>query len=407
MSPRIIVLGIAIALQTAFALAQDCAKYPFVSCDSNRIITNNSDWCRLKRVAQSLSQADSVTTKLAVLHIGDSHIQGGWLSEALRQTLQDTYGNGGRGLIAPLKMAGTNQPADYTFTTANRAWKTTKLTSNKRREGASLTGISVAFASSALSLSIGVDNADHSFGSLTLLHAPTADIVTAHSPSMSITKTGTDSLPYATTFAMPSPCRQLTLYNLSGINELWGAILHNNSSGVVLHSIGNNGACYQHYNRLDSFATRTRLFAPDLIIISLGTNEAFGSCRDTEAIKHEIDALVTSLRQCNPEAAILLTTPMECDRRQRIRRGRRRRRRTVFATNANCLTVRNIIMQYGAENNIAVWDLYTVAGGKGSAAKWVANSLLAKRDHVHCSTEGYRLQGKLLAQAIIQSLTED
>ena len=216
-----------------------------------------------------------------------------------------------------------------------------------------------------------------------------------------------DSLSYATTFAMPSPCRQLTLYNLSGINELWGAILHNNSSGVVLHSIGNNGACYQHYNRLDSFATRTQLFAPDLIIISLGTNEAFGSCRDTEAIKHEIDALVTSLRQCNPEAAILLTTPMECDRRQRIRTGRRCRRRTVFATNANCLTVRNIIMQYGAENNIAIWDLYTVAGGKGSAAKWVANSLLAKRDHVHCSAEGYRLQGKLLAQAIIQSLTED
>ena len=406
MSTRIIVLGIALALQTAFALAQDCAKYPFVSCDSNRIITNNCDWSRLKRVAQLLSQSDSATTKLAVLHIGDSHIQGGWLSEALRQTLQDTYGNGGRGLITPLKMAGTNQPADYTFTTANRAWKTTKLTSNKRREGASLTGISVAFASSALSLSIGVDNADHSFGSLTLLHAPTADNVTAHSPSMSITKTGTDSLSYATTFAMPSPCRQLTLYNLSGISELWGVILHNNRSGVVLHSIGNNGACYQHYNQLDSFASRT-LFAPDLIIISLGTNEAFGNCKDMNAIKNEIHRLVSALQESNPEAAILLTTPMECDRRQRTRRSRRRRRRTVFATNTKCLTVRNIIMQYGAENNIAVWDLYTVAGGKGSAAKWVANALLAKRDHVHCSAEGYRLQGKLLAEALIQSLTEE
>ena len=406
MSTRIIVLGIALALQTAFALAQDCAKYPFISCDSNRIITNNCDWSRLKRTAQMLTQADSTLMKLSVLYIGDSHIQGGMLSEALRQTLQSKYGNGGRGLIAPLKLAGTNQPADYSFTSANRAWKATKLTSHKRREGASLTGIAVAFASPALSLNIGVNNIDDSFSSVTLLHAPAKGNISANSTEMSITKTGNDSLSYATTFALSSACQQLPLYNLSGISELWGAILHNNRSGVVLHSIGNNGACYQHYNQLDSFAARTAVFAPDLIIISLGTNEAFGNCKDPNAIKNEIHRLVSALQKSNPEAAILLTTPMECDRLQRSRRGRRRRR-TVFTTNTNCLTVRNIIMQYGAENSIAVWDLYTVAGGKGSAAKWVANSLLAKRDHVHCSAEGYRLQGKLLAEALIQSLTEE
>ncbi|MGM9822816.1 MAG: GDSL-type esterase/lipase family protein, partial [Muribaculaceae bacterium] len=352
------------------------------------------------------AKAGSTLMKLSVLHIGDSHIQGGMLSEALRQTLQSKYGNGGRGLIAPLKLAGTNQPADYSFTSANRAWKATKLTSHKRREGASLTGIAVAFASPALSLNIGVNNIDDSFSSVTLLHAPAKGNISANSTEMSITKTGNDSLSYATTFALSSACQQLPLYNLSGISELWGAILHNNRSGVVLHSIGNNGACYQHYNQLDSFAARTAVFAPDLIIISLGTNEAFGNCKDPNAIKNEIHRLVSALQKSNPEAAILLTTPMECDRLQRSRRGRRRRR-TVFTTNTNCLTVRNIIMQYGAENSIAVWDLYTVAGGKGSAAKWVANSLLAKRDHVHCSAEGYRLQGKLLAEALIQSLTEE
>ena len=406
MSLRIFLLSVFIALQAVFVLAQT-ATHPFVCRDSNRIITNNCDWSRLKRTAQMLTQADSTLMKLSVLHIGDSHIQGGMLSEALRQTLQSKYGNGGRGLIAPLKLAGTNQPADYSFTSANRAWKATKLTSHKRREGASLTGIAVAFASPALSLNIGVNNIDDSFSSVTLLHAPAKGNISANSTEMSITKTGNDSLSYATTFALSSACQQLPLYNLSGISELWGAILHNNRSGVVLHSIGNNGACYQHYNQLDSFAARTAVFAPDLIIISLGTNEAFGNCKDPNAIKNEIHRLVSALQKSDPEAAILLTTPMECDRRQRTRRSRRRRRRTVFATNTNCLTVRNIIMQYGAENNIAVWDLYTVAGGKGSAAKWVANALLAKRDHVHCSTEGYRLQGKLLAEALIQSLSEE
>ena len=405
MSLRIFLLSVFIALQAVFVLAQT-ATHPFVYRDSNHIITNNCDWSRLIHTAKMLAKADSTLMKLSVLHIGDSHIQGGMLSEALRQTLQSKYGNGGRGLIAPLKLAGTNQPADYSFTSANRAWKATKLTSHKRREGASLTGIAVAFASPALSLNIGVNNIDDSFSSVTLLHAPAKGNISANSTEMSITKTGNDSLSYATTFALSSACQQLPLYNLSGISELWGAILHNNRSGVVLHSIGNNGACYQHYNQLDSFAARTAVFAPDLIIISLGTNEAFGNCKDPNAIKNEIHRLVSALQKSNPEAAILLTTPMECDRLQRSRRGRRRRR-TVFTTNTNCLTVRNIIMQYGAENSIAVWDLYTVAGGKGSAAKWVANSLLAKRDHVHCSAEGYRLQGKLLAEALIQSLTEE
>ena len=405
MSLRIFLLSVFIALQAALAFAQD-KTYPFVYRDSNHIITNNCDWSRLIHTAKMLAKADSTLMKLSVLHIGDSHIQGGMLSEALRQTLQSKYGNGGRGLIAPLKLAGTNQPADYSFTSANRAWKATKLTSHKRREGASLTGIAVAFASPALSLNIGVNNIDDSFSSVTLLHAPAKGNISANSTEMSITKTGNDSLSYATTFALSSACQQLPLYNLSGISELWGAILHNNRSGVVLHSIGNNGACYQHYNQLDSFAARTAVFAPDLIIISLGTNEAFGNCKDPNAIKNEIHRLVSALQKSNPEAAILLTTPMECDRLQRSRRGRRRRR-TVFTTNTNCLTVRNIIMQYGAENSIAVWDLYTVAGGKGSAAKWVGNSLLAKRDHVHCSAEGYRMQGKLLAEALIQSLTEE
>ena len=210
MSLRIFLLSVFIALQAALAFAQD-KTYPFVCRDSNRIITNNCDWSRLKRTTQMLTQADSTLVKLSVLHIGDSHIQGGMLSEALRQTLQSKYGNGGRGLIAPLKMAGTNQPADYSFTSANRAWKATKLTSNKRREGASLTGIAVAFASPALSLNIGVNNIDDSFSSFTLLHAPAKGNISANSTEMSITKIGNDSLSYATTFTLPSACQQLPL----------------------------------------------------------------------------------------------------------------------------------------------------------------------------------------------------
>ena len=68
--------------------------------------------------------------------------------------------------------------------------------------------------------------------------------------------------------------------------------------------------------------------------------------------------------------------------------------------------VRNAIIKYGKENGIAVWDLYEIAGGDGSAAKWVSNSLLSSRDHIHCTIAGYQLQGQLLAEAILEQLVD-
>ena len=62
MSLRIFLLSVFIALQAVFVLAQT-ATHPFVCRDSNRIITNNCDWSRLKRTAQMLTQADSTLMK--------------------------------------------------------------------------------------------------------------------------------------------------------------------------------------------------------------------------------------------------------------------------------------------------------------------------------------------------------
>src|SRR5688572_4765344 len=43
-----------------------------------------------------------------IIHIGDSHIQGDYLTAIVRRNLQKEFGNAGRGLLVPARVAGSN-----------------------------------------------------------------------------------------------------------------------------------------------------------------------------------------------------------------------------------------------------------------------------------------------------------
>ena len=176
---------------------------------------------------------------------------------------------------------------------------------------------------------------------------------------------------------------------------------------MEFNAIGNNGACFSSYLNIPDFAELTRVFTPSLIILSMGTNEAFGSDSD-EQIYCSIDTLVQHLRKVHPSAKFLLTTPMECHKK--VTRATRRRRRgryrktTAFVTNRRVAEVRNVILRYGRDHKLPVWDLYVIAGGEGASAKWIADGLMNPRDHVHCLKSGYELRGALLSDALLKQL---
>ena len=388
------------------AIAQ--SKYDFIHEEANRIELKGADWSLIRSLAHRLSLrdsiGDSVATKMHILHIGDSHIQAGHFSEAIRTATQTTYGNGGRGCIAPLRLIGTNQPTDYTITSPHRVARKGRISARNRSNlHFGLTGVAAMLSPHCATIEIGVKQPDDEFTSITLLHASGKGYREAKFAG----KTHEASCPtaYESTFTLEAPSQKISLADINASSEFWGVFLSNPHSGAIVSSIGNNSACYSHYNHIPHFAEQAASLAPQLVIISLGTNEAFGRFSESE-FTLQIDKLVTNLRRAMPQVCILLTTPMECDRRKGSRR-RRRRRQVSFATNANCKLVRDAIIKYGSDHNIAVWDLYEVAGGDGSAAKWVQNGLLAKRDHVHCSTEGYTLQGELLSIALLKTLSEE
>ncbi len=367
--------------------AATAQEIDFIRTDLNHITMNGDDWSDLRREIKSVSRSRS--GKFSVLHIGDSHVQPDIFPGEVRNRLQYVFGNGGRGLLVPLAMAGTNAPADYALSSATSRSARSRLLMRNWRTVMGLTGISVRFASSPVSLDVRTKGLGHDFNRITLLHAQGAGFDTIAVGTDTIA--GRASTPWSTDFTLPFMSDSLSLGNIPCSGDFWGVVVGNSRPGVVYHTIGNNGATYAMYHKIDSFAQQTSILHPWLIIISLGTNEAFGS---HAYMASQIDRLVTDLRQANPKAKFLLTTPMESQRRGR--RG--------YSVNPSVAVVRGIILDYGREHHIPVWDLYAVAGGEGASRNWLSLQLMNTGDHLHFFQSGYELQGSLLADALIEQL---
>lgn len=383
----------------------------FIKSASNHIIFNGADWSKLRKAFEHSSQSP-----VSIVHIGDSHIQADFNTATVRELLQYDFGNAGRGLIVPLKICGTNQPTDYVFR-SNNSWKTVRLMNNSWIQTVGFTGTSISPASATSELSLGTCGEEdyNPFSSATIFHNGRLTV-----------KDVTDGEGNPLHFrAIPSrDYTQIILSDLTtminvkfasaGDLTIYGASLSGDRPGVFYHAIGNNGATYDSYNRIGTVGLGINPLQPDLVIVSLGTNEAFGR-QDLLGFKNSIHTLVSNIRRANPDALVLLTTPMECHRsvvttsKKRVKRKGKKGYRTVtthnksYAVNRNIAPLRKAILDYGKENGVAVYDWYEVAGGTGASTSWISADLFAK-DRVHHSRQGYSLNGRLLYDAIMDAL---
>lgn len=178
-------------------------------------------------------------------------------------------------------------------------------------------------------------------------------------------------------------------YRTSGLARETG------EAGVVYHMLGVNGATNVTFSTERKVEEVAALY-PDLIILSFGTNEAHSLRYLAPAHEMQIDRLISMLKKACPGAAFLLTTPPGAY-------VGRRRARTV---NPRTVTTARIIKEYACKHRMAVWDMYTIVGGKTDACKnWTKHRML-RADGIHFTPDGYRLQGNLLHQALIKAYNE-
>jgi lysophospholipase L1-like esterase len=172
--------------------------------------------------------------------------------------------------------------------------------------------------------------------------------------------------------------------------ELYGIFLEDTMSQINYHTIGVNGATAQSYLQCDYFSSHLRLINPDLVIISLGTNEAYDS--DFRKTEHEyiLKDLIYQIRDVSPNTAIVLITAND----HLINRE---------YTNPNIQEVNDNILKVCKELNLSYWDFYTIMGGEKSILNWYEKGLSGE-DKLHFKRSGYEIQGELFVNALIKMI---
>ena len=344
-------------------------------------------------------EARATGQTVSITHLGDSHIQAGHFTMPIRQSFTQRWGNGGLGWVGPFRLLGTNPPIHTVIRASSAGTSGVKIT-QRDYDRESPTGMVLQTrANRAVTYTLqcgGGQTFDRiviyrkrGTQPFTLSGGSSSEV--AHDTLIS-EQIVTDTLlvgRYVSSAEVTAPA-----------SSVWyGASLERSNGGALVHTIGYNGATYYTYSK-GSFTSSVATLRPRLIILSLGTNESLARQFDRNNFGAEVARLVHRLQANNPDCAIVLTSPLYCYRKVRVRqRGKRRRYRTTYRANANCKLIADELQQQARELGCGYIDLFTYFGGAAGAAQLLSRGILSG-DRVHLTAAGYNKVGEAIATAL-------
>lgn len=334
--------------------------------------------------------------QIRILHIGDSHVQADIFTNQIRRNFANTFFNllGPPSIAFPYEIIKSNSPITSKLL-CNGNWNAYTLVSNQEEK--SLLGFT-AFTRdtcySKIMFSINkraIQNV--SFNKVILFTNNDSTNITIKSSSVqklnyltlndSIAIWQFDLNNYFDTIRF-----DVKLKTDSSCFIFYGLLALNDDPGIVYHTLGLNGAKATTFlnTLLPEFI---KMFHYDWLIISLGTNDCYIEKMDSLLVYKSFEQLIRNIKNACPYIPILLTTPMEHYRRGKF-------------LNNNTVLMRNILLQVAKNEHCAIWDLYNIAGGKGSMIRWYQHHLTTD-DKLHLNTYGYHLVGDLFFEAFMNT----
>jgi len=374
---------------------QDTVGYAFIRHNLNYIESPESldpFWAKLYK------QRTEKGRVLHILHLGDSHIQGDFMTREVRNRMQAAFGNAGRGFVFPYRVAGTNGPGDYQSASEGRWVVRNRLRDHTAESQVGLSGYALESEQGSAGLTLRMLPESGNFSKVYIFSADmeaNAGALLVYDPDTGQEAELLISGDCYGIYFFSQPVSQALVGRRPGYAGsrlcIDGFSLENELSGVLYHSIGVNGATFSNFTRAGRFWSEMVAIYPDLIILSFGTNEAQTSA-GVQDLYNQIDRFMQQLKQTCPNAGVLLTTPADS-----FLKGK--------APNPHLETAREAIRAYASDHGYACWDLYSIGGGASSAISWRDHGLLS-HDKVHFSKAGYTAQGKLLYTGLVQGYNE-
>jgi len=301
--------------------------------------------------------------KINVVHTGDSHIQPEFFTNAIRQPLQKQFGDGGRGFIFPYSVnKKTGGPYYYT---ADSIWQICRNHQSFRCEAGTEFGLSgYGFSIKAESFVFSVEASENRYKFNTI------KVVSPTTSSYSLSAVDGEyqlQEPFVLAYHQKKPISAIQLLpaQKQELYSLNGLVVEKDAPGLIYHNIGVLGVMASDFNATPLFFKQLPVLSPDLVIVSLGTNESFHDVT-AETFIEQIELFIKNVREFCQDVPVLVTTPPIS-----LLNGE---------FNTYILEYTNALLQ---KENIAVWDLYSIT----LTTKKIAG------DNIHYTKGGYNDQG--------------
>lgn len=337
------------------------------------------------------NQGDSV---VKIVHLGDSHTQMGYFSGEVRDALQARFGGKGIGIFFPNSLCFGYNPIGLDISSKTQ-WECEKVLNLKSNIPLGIVGLAMRSVDSVCTLNIAFKDKKKLVEEFTVFHQNLGENIEVVCPdglvktylfseNSAMTKVVLNH-PTAETaifFRRKKDSNPFVLYGMSVNSEI--------SKGVNYNTFGVSGGQYKFLaENAPLMEEQMEAFKPDLLIISLGTNDAYVLGLTAEGFVQMLTKLIQNLKRVSPKTAFVLTTPPD----------------TEF--NKNKPVSREIVIQgilkAGKATECAVWNFNEAMGGENTFKKW-QKLKLANKDGLHFNLEGYYLQGQLFNVALAKAM---
>ncbi len=373
-------------------------QYPFIDYASNKILVKDST--TLENFYNKLWTYESQRTgQVKVLFIGDSHVQAGYWTGKTRELFHNKFdcGTTARGFVFPYSMAKSNGPINYGIR-FNGKWTAQKCIYPDTACNWGLSGINVSSPEDSLFVKVYCNNKTfetYYHDKISVIYDPTKGKrnITVSSKGAYLISSTNDSILGIQTFVFNKLTDTITV-NFYKTNQseipfsLQGLILENSRPGIVCSEVGVNGAAVGSFVSCKNLVKQVKYYNPDLIVLSLGTNDIYSTNFNDSIFYKHYDSLLTAIRNKMPTASIVLITPGDCKRNRKV-------------TIKGSLLARKTIIALAKKHNCAIWDFLKIMGGVNSIEQWLANGL-GNADKVHLSEKGYHFMGSIFYNALIE-----
>jgi lysophospholipase L1-like esterase len=398
----------------SYRIQKQAAK-PFNPSDANQLINFDKDSLKkgipsdvnrfesqspeiIKKLKDVLKSAK--TSPVSIVHFGDSHVQLGYAQQITRESLQDVFGRGGRGLIFPYAIAKTYSQNDY-VSKFTGLWNYASSIQEYPKIPLGVGGFVAKTSDSNPSFTISFNselpkknNSIQLFYRLQSGSVPVTIHVNQYQYSDVLVPSKNKNIPNVLRINVQDikDTIHLVFDNSQGDKnflEIYGLNIESSENGITYHNAGVGGANYGAILAQSFFELQLESLKPSIVILDYGTNDILYTNQVPTNLETKINNTIAKVRSAQPNSIIIIMSPQDM-----FFKGR---------DISSAKELNQLLKKLALQNNCLFYDWYGISGGKDAMKPWVSYGI-GRTDHIHLTNMGYALKGFLLAQAFENSI---